>query len=418
MEYIEGESLYDYLEKRNFQPISQVAALRWLRQLAEIIHVVHGANYFHRDIKPNNIMLKTDGKLVLIDFGTAREKTLTYFQKQQRQKITGIISVGYTPFEQQNGSAEPRSDFFALGRTFVFLLTGQNPGNFQDSITQGLQWQSSAQGYAKPLRDFIDNLMQHDVNQRPANTAEIFRQIESLEKQLQPQYYGTPTPVKTTQISAPPLMGQLGEITDKITRSLVSVFWGLISGIWKLIGNILSFIFGWGVHFLILLSEVFPGFGLHILSLANYTFMGYSLSPWPRELIIFGFVMLATTLGVFMSLFVGNKIAIKLRMGIFFVSYGCAFMAFFVLPCLSIIRVLTNFKMLPDYIILMILMSSYVVGIIYPIDKLKKCSFGTMVLMLITVALGLGIGWMIYQHFPFLESPRPLLEIWKILLGF
>ena len=194
MEYIQGENLYDYLQKSQFQPISEKAALRWLRQLVQILDLVHGANYFHRDIKPPNIMLRSNGQLALIDFGTAREETETYLQKQQGKQVTGITSPGYTPYEQQYGQAETRSDFFALGRTFVFLLTGQEPANFPDSISQGLQWQNSAQGYAKPLRDFIDELMRPDVEHRPANTTAILEQIAQLEQELYPKKKPTPQP--------------------------------------------------------------------------------------------------------------------------------------------------------------------------------------------------------------------------------
>ncbi|WP_354635962.1 serine/threonine-protein kinase [Planktothricoides raciborskii] len=201
MEYIQGENLYIYLQRRKFEPISEKAALRWLRQLVEILDLVHGANYFHRDIKPANIMLRNNGQLALIDFGTAREETQTYVQKQQGKQVTGIVSSGYTPYEQQDGQAETRSDFFALGRTFVFLLTGQEPANFPASISQGLQWQKSAQGYAQPLRDFIDELMRPDVEARPANTTIILQRLAQLEQEL----YATKTPNYPLPPVNPPL---------------------------------------------------------------------------------------------------------------------------------------------------------------------------------------------------------------------
>lgn len=210
MEYIQGENLYIYLQRRKFEPISEKAALRWLRQLVEILDLVHGANYFHRDIKPANIMLRNNGQLALIDFGTAREETQTYVQKQQGKQVTGIVSSGYTPYEQQDGQAETRSDFFALGRTFVFLLTGQEPANFPASISQGLQWQKSAQGYAQPLRYFIDELMRPDVEHRPANTTIILQRLAQLEQELSPKKTPNPPqppvnpPPPTTQLSVNP----------------------------------------------------------------------------------------------------------------------------------------------------------------------------------------------------------------------
>jgi len=128
MEKIEGSNLEEWMEARGNRPISQEQAIAWLTQLAVILKLVHDKHYLHRDIKPSNVMLRPNGQLVLIDFGTAREVTRTYLAKLgSGQGITAIVSSGYTPPEQANGEARVQSDFFALGRTFVFLLTGQYP---------------------------------------------------------------------------------------------------------------------------------------------------------------------------------------------------------------------------------------------------------------------------------------------------
>ena len=181
MEYIEGETLEDYLAKNNYRPISEKAAVRWLQQLLEILALVHSANYFHRDIKPANVMLRSSGPIALIDFGTAREETQTYLQKQQGKQVTGIVSVGYTPYEQEHGQAEYRSDFFAVGRTFVFLLTGKTPDQFTGSLKKGLIWQQEAQGYRQELRDLIDELMRPDVEERPINAQAVLERLQPFE---------------------------------------------------------------------------------------------------------------------------------------------------------------------------------------------------------------------------------------------
>jgi len=184
MEYIEGDNLLDYMEKFQYQPIPEELAVDWLQQLVEILDVVHKANYFHRDIKPNNIMLNSEDKLVLIDFGAAREETETYLQKMQGgQTLTGLMTKGYTPNEQQQGRAEYRSDFFALGRTFVFLLTGQQPNHFEESLTKGLIWHEKARNYSKELRNFIDDLMAPDVEKRPRDTQAILKRLNTLKEQ-------------------------------------------------------------------------------------------------------------------------------------------------------------------------------------------------------------------------------------------
>ncbi|HEY9661056.1 MAG TPA: AarF/UbiB family protein, partial [Allocoleopsis sp.] len=79
MEYIEGKNLEQWMATQ--PPIDQDRAIAWLKQLVEILDQVHQNELFHRDIKPSNIMLRPNGQLVLIDFGSARPMTNTYFAK-------------------------------------------------------------------------------------------------------------------------------------------------------------------------------------------------------------------------------------------------------------------------------------------------------------------------------------------------
>lgn len=179
MEKIEGNNLQQWLESQNYKPIDSQLAINWLTQLTEILNLVHNQNYFHRDIKPPNIMCRPNGQLVLIDFGAVREVTETV------QRITGevtrISSAGYTPEEQKKGKAEPRSDFFALGRTFVYLLTAQEPRNLQEDSRSGkLIWRNVATGVSKPLADLIDDLMNYFPKDRPQDTQVLLQRLAKM----------------------------------------------------------------------------------------------------------------------------------------------------------------------------------------------------------------------------------------------
>ncbi len=196
MEKIDGENLEEWLEKRENRPISEKRAVDWLIQLAKILHEVHQRQLFHRDIKPSNIMLKPDGQLVLIDFGIVRETTETYEQKKAKWKVTDVVSLGYSPWEQINGRAVPQSDFFALGRTLVHLLTGKYPRDMvndphADPDIVGLNWRTEASQISPLVADFIDHLMAPSSKDRPADTQTILQRLAEIEQTLYPQNLST-----------------------------------------------------------------------------------------------------------------------------------------------------------------------------------------------------------------------------------
>ncbi|MFP5273151.1 serine/threonine protein kinase [Coleofasciculus sp.] len=184
MEKIEGPTLEQWLEQQHNRPISEAQAIAWLKQLAIILQLIHDQQYLHRDIKPSNIMLRPDGQLVLIDFGTAREVTRTYLAKVGAGGgITAVISSGYTAPEQINGEAVRQSDFFALGRTFVFLLTGHHPSQLYDAQTDTLNWRNHTTGISPNLLQLIDELMARQVRDRPPTAQAILQRLDALEHQ-------------------------------------------------------------------------------------------------------------------------------------------------------------------------------------------------------------------------------------------
>lgn len=178
LERLEGENLEQWVAANH--PISQELAWEWLENLVEILDYVHQERFFHRDIKPSNIMRTPEGKLVLIDFGAVRKITGTYLEKMElQQETTGIYSIGgYTPAEQIIGRAVPQSDFFALGRTFVYLLTGKPPTEFENPDTGELVgWRETVPGLSGSFADSIDRLMAPVAQKRPCNTQEILQAI-------------------------------------------------------------------------------------------------------------------------------------------------------------------------------------------------------------------------------------------------
>jgi WD40 repeat protein len=183
MEKISGPTLKVWLKRRQHQPISEKQGIAWLFQLARILDQIHQRDLIHRDIKPPNIILKPDGHLVLIDFGAVREITATYLLHDRTGGMSGtrIFAAGYTPHEQAEGRAVPQSDFFALGRTFVHLLTAKHPVDFQiDDRTGRLSWRDDAPHISPALANLIDDLMEPFPGNRPQSAQIILQRLAAL----------------------------------------------------------------------------------------------------------------------------------------------------------------------------------------------------------------------------------------------
>lgn len=203
MEKIEGLDLEEYIKQRQYRPIDQKLALEWLVEVTEILDEVHKQNFFHRDIKPTNIMLRPDGQLVLIDFGAVREVTSTYIAKQVAGGVTSIISGGYTPPEQIYSQAVPQSDFFSLGRTFVYLLTGKEPTDpeMYDPLHDELLWRKYSSNILPQFADFIDVLMARSAIKRPQNTQAILQRLGELEESLSPPQLSSKFPTNNSYLT-------------------------------------------------------------------------------------------------------------------------------------------------------------------------------------------------------------------------
>ena len=171
MEKISGENLAELLAKNQY--VSQELAVNWLQQMLCILQEIHKYHLVHRDIKPSNLMLEVDGKLRLIDFGAATEAGID---------TTPVGSAGYCAPEQVAGKAEVRSDFFALGRTFVHLLTGLQPIDFPvNPKTGNINWRNQAVGVDELFVSLIDELMEPLPENRPENTQVILEKLKNIE---------------------------------------------------------------------------------------------------------------------------------------------------------------------------------------------------------------------------------------------
>lgn len=136
MEYLEGGSLQNMVKSRG--RLCEAEALRYIKEIAEALSYIHSRHTLHLDVKPGNIMLDSDGRSVLIDFGISK-------QIDGEGHLTSStplgVSKGYAPFEQvaqeSDSSYSAATDIYSLGATLYFLVTGKQPFD-ASAILKGL----------------------------------------------------------------------------------------------------------------------------------------------------------------------------------------------------------------------------------------------------------------------------------------
>ncbi len=126
MNYIEGENLAERIKRQGALPERMV--LDWADQLLDTLTYCHSQSVIHRDLKPQNIIIRPDGRAVLVDFGLV--KLWDPSDPRTRTAIHAMGTPEYAPPEQYDvtsGGTDSRSDIYGMGATLYHALTGQSP---------------------------------------------------------------------------------------------------------------------------------------------------------------------------------------------------------------------------------------------------------------------------------------------------
>ena len=147
-DYVEGKNYRNLLLDRlkAGQTFSENEIFALMQQLLPVLSYLHGHNIIHRDISPENLMLRSQDNLpVLIDFGVVQETNAKLNSQMGIPSATVAGKAGYAPPEQlQSGNAYANSDLYALAVTSIVLLTGREPSELFDSINLAWDWQQFA----------------------------------------------------------------------------------------------------------------------------------------------------------------------------------------------------------------------------------------------------------------------------------
>ncbi|MDM9383866.1 serine/threonine-protein kinase [Chlorogloeopsis sp. ULAP01] len=155
-DYVEGQTYRYLLDARLKQGLrfTEAEVRQLLQQILPVLEYIHSLGVIHRDISPDNLMLRKPPQIaegdmpVLIDFGGVKQVAATVASQYYQPGVnattpppTLLGKLGYAPPEQmQRGLVEPHSDLYALGATVLVLLTGKQPSELIDNKTLTWQW--------------------------------------------------------------------------------------------------------------------------------------------------------------------------------------------------------------------------------------------------------------------------------------
>jgi serine/threonine-protein kinase len=240
MEYIRGETLGEAFVLPGIT-LPESTAIHYIRQIGAALEVVHNNGLLHRDVKPDNIILREGTQeVVLIDFGIARE-----FNGGVRQTHTGMVSEGYSPIEQYLTQAprSPATDVYGLAATLYALLTAQVP---MPALLRDREKMHSPRELQPHLSAAVNQAIMRGMavesRFRPATVAEWLKLLPanglSVAPQLAPthtiatinlstQEYPSPPEVAPNNTTAPSPTGNLTKVARKIRSHKVLIGSGI-----------------------------------------------------------------------------------------------------------------------------------------------------------------------------------------------
>ena len=176
MDYVEGNSLSAAL--REYGALPQDKVIEWAKQLCDVLAYLHSRKppIIYRDMKPGNIMLKPDGNVMLIDFGTARE-----FKEKNLADTTCLGTIGYAAPEQFGGmgQTDARTDVYNLGATIYHLVTGRNPSEPPYEIRP---IQEANPALSSGLQEIISKAVRPNPGDRFQSAEEMLYALEHFEE--------------------------------------------------------------------------------------------------------------------------------------------------------------------------------------------------------------------------------------------
>ena len=177
MEFVEGSPLNEWITTR--RPLTQTAIINVTMPLLDGLAVIHKSGYLHRDIKPPNIFMRSDGSPVLLDFGSARAANTG-------ADLTAMVSPGFAPFEQYHsqGNQGAWSDLYALGGVMYWMATGARPVEAAARVRKDVMPAAAQKGdpalYSADFLNAIDWALKPNEDERPQSVTAFRERLASF----------------------------------------------------------------------------------------------------------------------------------------------------------------------------------------------------------------------------------------------
>lgn len=182
-EYIAGHPLSTEMSPGSQMAEARVAQI--IKEILEILNFVHKYNVIHRDIKPSNVIRRhSDGKLVLIDFGTVKQVQMEVANAHHKARVTLPIGTpGYMSYEQERGQSVASSDIYSLGMVALQALTGKHPSQFTRDRDNELVWRNHAgRQVGREFAAVLDRMTRCHPRDRYQTVDEVLKDLAKLPK--------------------------------------------------------------------------------------------------------------------------------------------------------------------------------------------------------------------------------------------
>src|SRR5579859_8075748 len=196
MDFIEGQTLEDYLEKANGGSLPLDQIVEWGEQLCDVLSYLHNHQppIIFRDLKPSNVMVSESGHIYLIDFGIAR-----IFKPGQSHDTVALGSPGFAAPEQYGkAQSSPRSDIYSLGALLHNLLTGVDPSEQPFFFRPASQLNPIV---PQVLEQLLQQMLEMQAEKRPESVQDVLKVLRQVELQQSNNAYSQPL----STVSAPRL---------------------------------------------------------------------------------------------------------------------------------------------------------------------------------------------------------------------